>query len=124
MPSDTSNRRYELDWLRVLAIMIVFLYHSTRFFNLGDWHVKNDDTYVWVEIWNIFVTRWMMPIFFMISGASLFMWIAAWVALLLGAIQSNHFMGVSISILYLILINPPTLWVLKKLSDRRLIESF
>jgi len=72
MPSDTSNRRYELDWLRVLAIMIVFLYHSTRFFNLGDWHVKNDDTYVWIEIWNVFVTRWMMPIFFMISGASLF----------------------------------------------------
>ena len=72
MTSTTSQRRYELDWLRVLAILIVFLYHSTRFFNLGDWHVKNDDTYVWVEIWNIFVTRWMMPIFFMISGASLF----------------------------------------------------
>jgi signal transduction histidine kinase len=52
------------------------------------------------------------------------MWIAAWVALLFGAIQSNHFMGVTISILYLILINPPTLWVLKKLFDRRLIESF
>jgi hypothetical protein len=41
-------------------------------------------------------------------GASLFMWIAAWVALLLGAIQSSHFTGVTISILYLILINPPT----------------
>jgi len=72
MTSTTSQRRYELDWLRVLAILIVFLYHSTRFFNLGDWHVKNGDTYVWVEIWNVFVTRWMMPIFFMISGASLF----------------------------------------------------
>jgi signal transduction histidine kinase len=56
--------------------------------------------------------------------ASLFMWIAAWVALLFGAIRSNHFTGVSISILYLILINPPTLWVLKKLTDRRHIELF
>ena len=72
MISDTSNRRYELDWLRVLAILIVFLYHSTRFFNLGDWHVKNVHTYVWVEIWNVFATRWMMPLFFIISGASLF----------------------------------------------------
>jgi glucan biosynthesis protein C len=70
--TDTSNRRYELDWLRVLAILSVFLYHSTRFFNLGDWHVKNVNTYVWVEIWNIFATRWMMPLFFIISGASLF----------------------------------------------------
>jgi len=57
-------------------------------------------------------------------GASLFMWIAAWVALLLGAIQSSHFTGVSISILYLILINPPTLWILKKLTDKRLIALF
>lgn len=72
MISDTSKRKYELDWLRVLAILIVFLYHSTRFFNLGDWHVKNVDTYVWVEIWNVFATRWMMPLFFIISGASLF----------------------------------------------------
>ena len=72
MTTETSNRRYELDWLRVLAILSVFLYHSTRFFNLGDWHVKNVNTYVWVEMWNIFATRWMMPLFFIISGASLF----------------------------------------------------
>jgi hypothetical protein len=72
MSTVTSNRRYELDWLRVFAILAVFLYHSTRFFNLGDWHVKNIDTYVWVEMWNIFATRWMMPLFFIISGASLF----------------------------------------------------
>ena len=71
MITDTSNRRYELDWLRVLAILIVLLYHSSRFFNLGDWHVKNVNTYVWVEIWNIFATRWLMPLFFIISGASL-----------------------------------------------------
>jgi len=70
--SDTSNRRYELDWLRILAILIVFLYHSTRFFNLGDWHVKNINTFVWVEIWNVFATRWMMPLFFITSGASLY----------------------------------------------------
>ncbi|MFC1579680.1 acyltransferase [Thermodesulfobacteriota bacterium] len=71
MITDPSNRRYELDWLRVLAILVVFLYHSFRFFNLGDWHVKNVNTYVWVEIWNIFATRWLMPLFFIISGASL-----------------------------------------------------
>jgi peptidoglycan/LPS O-acetylase OafA/YrhL len=72
MITDTSKRRYELDWLRILAILVVFLYHSTRFFNLGDWHVKNINTFVWVEIWNVFATRWLMPLFFIISGASLF----------------------------------------------------
>lgn len=72
MSSDTSKRMYELDWLRVGAILVVFLYHSSRFFNLGDWHVKNGVNYVWVEIWNVFATRWMMPLFFVISGAGLF----------------------------------------------------
>ncbi len=72
MNTNTSNRRYELDWLRVLTILVVFLYHSTRFFNIGDWHVKNLNTYTWLEIWNVFATRWMMPLFFIISGASLF----------------------------------------------------
>ena len=73
---DTSQRRYEFDWLRVFAILIVFFYHSSRFFNPVDWHVKNADTYIQVEILNIFVTRWMMPLFFIISGASLFYAIA------------------------------------------------
>ena len=68
----TSKRRYEFDWLRVSAILVVFIYHSTRFFNLGDWHVKNANTYLWVEFWNVFATRWIMPLFFVISGASLF----------------------------------------------------
>jgi hypothetical protein len=76
MASTSSRRKYELDWLRVLAILIVFIYHSSRFFNLEDWHVKNVDTFAWLEIWNIFATRWMMPLFFIISGASLFYAIA------------------------------------------------
>ena len=71
-----TDRRYDLDWLRVLALLVVFTYHSSRFFNLEDWHVKNIDTFVWVEIWNVFATRWMMPLFFIISGASLFYAIA------------------------------------------------
>ena len=72
MRTVTSVRRYEFDWLRVSAILVVFLYHSTRFFNLGEWHVKNVDTYLWLEMWNVFATRWMMPLFFVISGVSLF----------------------------------------------------
>ena len=67
-----NERRYELDWLRALAILVVFLYHSMRFFNLEDWGVKNADTYVWVEAFLVFINRWMMPLFFIISGASLF----------------------------------------------------
>ncbi len=72
MESTKAQRRNDLDWLRVLAILVVFIYHASRFFNLGDWHVKNPATYFGVEVWNVFATTWMMPLIFTISGASLF----------------------------------------------------
>jgi peptidoglycan/LPS O-acetylase OafA/YrhL len=72
METKAITRRYDIDWLRVLAILFVFVFHSTRFFNLGDWHVKNPTTYFAVEVWNLFASSWMMPFVFVISGASLF----------------------------------------------------
>ena len=72
METKTVQRRFDLDWLRVLAILSVFLYHSTRFFNLEDWHVKNPFTTAWVEIVEGFMEIWMMPLIFLISGASIF----------------------------------------------------
>ena len=33
-------RLHYLDWLRVFAILMVFVYHSSRFFNLETWHIK------------------------------------------------------------------------------------
>jgi glucan biosynthesis protein C len=68
----TLTRNFYLDWLRVLAILFVLVYHSSRFFNLEDWHIKNPSNYEWVEIWNGFASTWMMPLIFVISGASLF----------------------------------------------------
>jgi signal transduction histidine kinase len=61
---------------------------------------------------------------FVRSGASLFMWLCAFTTFLVGMIQINHLLGVSFSIVYLILINPPTLWVLKKISRQRVYEYF
>jgi len=61
-----------LDWLRVLGILLVFLYHTTRLYNVEDWVVKNTFWYPSVEVWNTFVTSFMMPLMFVISGASLF----------------------------------------------------
>ena len=72
MDTKAITRRYDIDWLRVLAILFVFVFHSTRFFNLSDWHVKNPATYSAVEVWILFASSWMMPFVFVISGASLF----------------------------------------------------
>ncbi len=71
-PPRVSKRLYYLDWLRVLAILTVLVYHSSRFFNMEVWHVKNPTWYPWVEVWNRFATAWLLPVLFVISGASLF----------------------------------------------------
>ncbi|MFZ0546816.1 MAG: acyltransferase family protein [Candidatus Promineifilaceae bacterium] len=65
-------RRYELDWLRVIAIFLVFVFHSGRFFDPSDWHVKSSVTYPQLEPLGVFIVSWIMPLIFVISGASVF----------------------------------------------------
>jgi peptidoglycan/LPS O-acetylase OafA/YrhL len=72
METKPSTRKNYLDWLRVLGILFVFIYHSTRLYNLEDWVVKNNIWYPSVEVWNGFATTFIMPLMFVISGASLF----------------------------------------------------
>jgi glucan biosynthesis protein C len=72
MEQKASTRLYYLDWLRVLAILGVFVYHTSRLFNMEDWNVKNPIWYPWVEVWNGFAMTWMLPLIFVVSGASLF----------------------------------------------------
>jgi glucan biosynthesis protein C len=72
METKIVQRRYDLDWLRVFAILTVFIYHSGRFFNSDDWHVKNPNTYFGMDVWETILANWMMPLLFLISGASIF----------------------------------------------------
>ncbi len=69
----TSIRRYDLDWLRVLLILCVFVFHDSRFFDTAFWHVKNVTTYEWMDIWIAFLGSWLMPMIFIVSGASAFL---------------------------------------------------
>jgi hypothetical protein len=50
--------------------MAVFLLHSLRFFDPFPWHVKNPITYRVMEPAGLFFTTWVMPLIFVISGAS------------------------------------------------------
>ncbi len=68
----TAQRRFDLDWLRVIMILIVFVFPSGRFFDTMDWHVKNATTSPLVQVWTTFLASWMMPMIFVISGASLY----------------------------------------------------
>jgi PAS domain S-box-containing protein len=51
------------------------------------------------------------------SGASVVMWSFALAAFIANAIRLNHFVGITLSVIYLLLINPPTLLLLKHITQ-------
>ena len=72
MDAKNVQRRYDLDWLRVLAFSAVFLYHCSRFFDESNWHIKNSTTSLLVDTLKGIFDLWGMPLIFLVSGASIF----------------------------------------------------
>ncbi|MGD2147848.1 MAG: acyltransferase family protein [Anaerolineae bacterium] len=70
-----SARLHYLDWLRVLAILMVFLFHAVHPFDYDDWQVKNIEQSEIITIILLLLGIWGMPFFFMVAGA------ASWFAL-------------------------------------------
>jgi len=75
-PTDTGEggerpgRLHYLDWLRVLLIFGVFLYHALHPFDSTiDWHIKNDEQSIFVMILLIVILPWGLPLFFLVAGA-------------------------------------------------------
>lgn len=70
--SNTINkRRYDIDWLRVVATLAVFLFHCTRFFDTESWHLKNQEqSELLFTLTRSLVWPWTMELFFLLSGFS------------------------------------------------------
>ena len=66
----TGERRFDIDWLRVLAILTVFFFHCSRFFNDEFWHVENSVKSFAATVFVIVVSQWIMPLFFILSAIS------------------------------------------------------
>ena len=71
-PQMIVKRRYELDWLRVLAILAVFVYHTSLIFAPDPYQIKNTVTYGFLDDLGGFGGTWGMPLIFLISGASVY----------------------------------------------------
>jgi len=68
-----NGRSHDLDWIKVLVMLIVFLYHVSMFFNSYPWHIKNIDiNKTYIEVFSLLAGNWMMPVFFVISGIGTF----------------------------------------------------
>jgi acyltransferase-like protein len=70
-----KERRYDIDWLRVLVMLSVFFFHCARFFGGGTWHLNNAKESVVALLFIGWLDMWFMPFFYMLSG------VGAWYAL-------------------------------------------
>lgn len=62
------TRRHDLDWLRVLAILLLVYFHTMMFYNTYGFHLKNAETTSALNIITTFLHQWRMPLLLVISG--------------------------------------------------------
>jgi hypothetical protein len=68
-----SARRYDLDWLRIIAIITLLFYHTGMLYVLSwDWHIKSTAQSAPMKEVMRWLHQWRMPLLFFISGAGTF----------------------------------------------------
>ncbi len=69
--STKPQRRWDIDWLRVLAVLLLFPFHVARIFNNYEpFYVKNAE---WSDALTYFISivhPWHMPLLFLLAGTS------------------------------------------------------
>lgn len=68
-PSAADAHHPDLDWLRVLAIVVLHLFHTGMMFNTWDWHVKSPIALPVLEPTMQVLHLVRMPLLMLISGA-------------------------------------------------------
>jgi peptidoglycan/LPS O-acetylase OafA/YrhL len=73
METGQSNRRYDIDWLRVFATYLLLVFHAGMVFNPAPfYHIRNSDVSFVFLILCGFIGLWHMPLFFLLAGWSAF----------------------------------------------------
>lgn len=75
-PGVATQRVTYVDWLRIIAVLLLIPFHSARIFDTVDsFYVKNEPLSMAATAFVGFVTSWHMPLLFLLAGA------ASWFAL-------------------------------------------
>ncbi|MBI5417664.1 acyltransferase family protein [Candidatus Poribacteria bacterium] len=63
-----KNHYYDIDWLRVLGMLTIFLFHNAMFFSEDYWHVKNFKLDFSMSVFVSIINHFIMPLFFILSA--------------------------------------------------------
>ncbi|MGB7873391.1 MAG: acyltransferase [Anaerolineales bacterium] len=69
---ETKQRFYDIDWLRVIGMSLIFSFHNARFFNDEAWHVKNNQLSFGASVYVAVLNQFMMPLFFILSAIAIY----------------------------------------------------
>lgn len=70
MENNVLSRRYDIDWLRAIAVFCVIALHTAVIFSFGLFNVKHTEHTLFVDSVVIFLTIWVVPLLFTLAGAS------------------------------------------------------
>ena len=71
MAPDPTARRYDLDWLRIVAFGLLIFYHVGMFYVTWGWHVKSVFASPSAEPLMRLVSPWRLTLLFFISGVAI-----------------------------------------------------
>lgn len=68
LPAPPTERRPDLDWLRVVAILLLHLFHTGMMFNTWEWHLKNPEPLPALEPPMVLLHLVRMPLLMLVAG--------------------------------------------------------
>jgi glucan biosynthesis protein C len=82
---DLGSRRYDLDWVRIVAFMLLILFHVGMYYVSWDWQVKSPHASAAIEPLMMLTSPWRLTLLFLVSGVA--------TGFLLARQGGDHFMG-------------------------------
>jgi peptidoglycan/LPS O-acetylase OafA/YrhL len=68
--ADLGSRRYDLDWVRIGAFMLLIFYHVGMYYVTWDFHVKSDHASSTIEPLMMLTSPWRLSLLFLVSGVA------------------------------------------------------
>ena len=65
-----GERRYDLDWVRIGAFLLLILYHIGMYYVTWDWHVKSPHASSAIEPLMLLTSPWRLSLLFLVSGVA------------------------------------------------------